>query len=195
MKKYVLILFAFLVTLPSFSQDNMEIWNPYLAKIEKDVKTSWYKTVSFNRHNKECRTTLLFTIKKDGALGTITVLSSDCDKQMQDNAILAVRKITPFAPFPKGITGIDEININYNLDYKVLPENKRISQNAQSNLPQSLTSKKDEKQLEKKVENQTINKEDKKQFVSKKVIFISLSAILVLAGSILLLVLYKRRKY
>ena len=112
------------ISLPALAQDQMEVWSPYLAKIEKDIKASWYDISGFKRHKSECRTTLFFSVKKSGELGTITILSSTCNKALQDNALSAVKKTAPFAPFPKEITGIDEININYNFDCKLLPENK-----------------------------------------------------------------------
>ena len=87
--------------MPALCADDMEIWNPYLEKIEKDVKASWYDITANQRHERACRTTLFFTVKNNGALGTIAILFSDCNKQMQDNALLAVKKVSPFAPFPK----------------------------------------------------------------------------------------------
>lgn len=131
MRVLFLLFASVFISMPALCADDMEIWNPYLEKIEKDVKASWYDITANQRHERACRTTLFFTVKNSGALGTIAILFSDCNKQMQDNALLAVKKVSPFAPFPKKFSNVDEININYNLDYRLLPENQsaKIPQN------------------------------------------------------------------
>lgn len=134
--RVLFLLFAlFLFPMPAFCADDMEIWNPYLEKIEKDVKSSWYGLTANQRHDRACRTTLFFTVKNNGSLGTIAVLFSDCDKKMQDNALLAVKNIAPFAPFPKKFSNVDEININYNLDYRLLPENQNLKKEIKTSSP------------------------------------------------------------
>lgn len=134
--RVLLLLFSLvLFSMPAFSVDDMEIWNPYLEKIEKDVKSSWYSLTANQRHDKECRTTMFFTVKNTGALGTIAILFSDCDKDMQDKALLAVKKVAPFAPFPIKFSNVDEININYNLDYRLLPENKNFKKEIKTSSP------------------------------------------------------------
>ncbi len=121
--------------LPVFSIDNAQVWNPYLQKIEKEAKASWYKVSGLTRHDRECKINLFFNVKNTGEVSQIKVLASDCTKDMNDLAIKALKDVTPFDPFPKAVSNIKEISIDFIFVYRLLPEN-RVSQTSESlNIP------------------------------------------------------------
>ena len=121
--------------LPAFSIDNAQVWNPYLQKIEKEANTSWYKVSGLTRHDRECKINLFFNVKNTGEVSQIKVLASDCTKDMNDLAIKALKDVTPFDPFPKAVSNIKEISIDFIFVYRLLPEN-RVSQTSESlNIP------------------------------------------------------------
>ncbi len=121
--------------LPVFSVENAQVWNPYLQKIEKEANTSWYKASGLTRHDRECKINLFFNVKNTGEVSQIKVLGSDCTKEMNELAIQALKDVTPFDPFPKAVSNIKEISIDFIFVYRLLPEN-RVSQPSESlNIP------------------------------------------------------------
>ena len=135
MRVILSLLVLFSTLLPVFSIDNAQVWNPYLQKIEKEAKASWYKASGLTRHERECKINLFFNVKNTGEVSQIKVLGSDCTKDMNDLAIKALKDVTPFDPFPKAVSNINEISIDFIFDYRLLPEN-RVSQTSESlNIP------------------------------------------------------------
>lgn len=135
MRVILSLLVLFSTLLPVFSVENAQVWNPYLQKIEKEAKASWYKASGLTRHDRECKINLFFNVKNTGEVSQIKVLASDCTKDMNDLAIKALKDVTPFDPFPKAVSNIKEISINFIFVYRLLPEN-RVSQPSESlNIP------------------------------------------------------------
>lgn len=131
MRVILSLLVLFSTLLPVFSVENAQVWNPYLQKIEKEANTSWYKVSGLTRHDRECKINLFFNVKNTGEVSQIKVLASDCTKDMNDLAIKALKDVTPFDPFPKAVSNIKEISINFIFVYRLLPEN-RVSQPSES---------------------------------------------------------------
>ena len=152
--------------LPVFSVENAQVWNPYLQKIEKEANTSWYKVSGLTRHDRECKINLFFNVKNTGEVSQIKVLGSDCTKDMNDLAIKALKDVTPFDPFPKAVSNINEISIDFIFVYRLLPEN-RVSQTSESlNIPVQSVVEDIKKPVENKVEadksvveNQTVKQD------------------------------------
>ncbi len=106
--------------------DNAQVWNEYLLGAEKQIKGNWYKLSGMNRHKSECATNLFFNIKNTGEITNIKVLQSNCDEDIKNLAIEAVKVSSPLKPFPAAISATKEISIDYIFNYELLPENKEI---------------------------------------------------------------------
>ncbi len=130
--RYIALLVLFLCAQSVFALENSEIWNPYLQKIEKDVKQSWYNASGFVRHNNECKINLFFNVKNTGEILNIKVLNSDCSVDMNNLAIKSLKDCGPFAPFPKQVYNVEEISIDFIFDYRLLPENKRLDKGTEN---------------------------------------------------------------
>lgn len=166
MRVILSLLVLFSTLLPVFSVENAQVWNPYLQKIEKGAKASWYKASGLTRHDRECKINLFFNVKNTGEVSQIKVLGSDCTKDMNELAIQALKDVTPFDPFPKAVSNINEISIDFIFDYRLLPEN-RVSQPSEAlNTPVQSVVEDIKKPVENKVEadksvveNQTVKQD------------------------------------
>lgn len=176
--------------LPVFSIDNAQVWNPYLQKIEKEANTSWYKVSGLTRHDRECKINLFFNVKNTGEVSQIKVLASDCTKDMNDLAIKALKDVTPFDPFPKAVSNIKEISIDFIFVYRLLPEN-RVSQTSESlNIPVQSVVEDIKKPVENivdenknVVENQTVKQDLNKDKNKNMFVLLSIfAAIVVMVG-------------
>ena len=176
--------------LPVFSIDNAQVWNSYLQKIEKEANTSWYKVSGLTRHDRECKINLFFNVKNTGEVSQIKVLASDCTKDMNDLAIKALKDVTPFDPFPKAVSNIKEISIDFIFVYRLLPEN-RVSQTSESlNIPVQSVVEDIKKPVENivdenknVVENQTVKQDLNKDKNKNMFVLLSIfAAIVVMVG-------------
>ena len=180
--RVILILLSLLIILPAFALDNADVWKPYLQKIEKDTKASWYNLSGFSRHNSECKINLFFNIKNNGNVSGEKVLASDCPKDMNELALKALKQTAPFAPFPKAVSDINEISIDFIFDYKLLPENKVSSEtkNVLKNSVDNTLLEQETSQVQTEPQNHDDKTNNKNAFV----------ALVTLAGVLLLLVIF-----
>lgn len=190
MRVILSLLVLFSTLLPVFSVENAQVWNPYLQKIEKEAKASWYKASGLTRHDRECKINLFFNVKNTGEISQIKVLGSDCTKDMNELAIQALKDVAPFDPFPKAVSNINEISIDFIFDYRLLPEN-RVSQPSESlNTPVQSVVEDIKKPVENKVEadksvveNQTVKQDLNKDKNKNMFVLLSIfAAIVVMVG-------------
>lgn len=132
MKAILSVLFLLFFSVSAFAYENNDVWAPYLQKIEKKLKTSWYEKSGLNRHDKECKINLYFNIKNSGEISGEKILFSSCNDNMNVLALQVLKNNAPFEPFPKKVSNIEEISIDFIFDYNLLPENKVNSTNINS---------------------------------------------------------------
>ena len=187
--------FFILILFPSsvFAIDNADVWKPYLQKIEKDIKASWYNAQGLNRHNKECKINLFFNIKNTGDISNAKILASDCPENMNKLALQVVNNSSPLEPFPDKISGINEISIDFIFDYNLLPENKKDMKLADKPLHKSYVNS----QVSTNISDEILVKQDIKKNSNK----ISIKKIVYIVGFFAFLFLltcgfifYKRNK-
>lgn len=191
MRVILSLLVLFSTLLPVFSVENAQVWNPYLQKIEKEAKASWYKASGLTRHDRECKINLFFNVKNTGEVSQIKVLGSDCTKEMNELAIQALKDVAPFEPFPKAVFNIKEISIDFIFDYRLLPEN-RVSQPSESlNIPAQSVVEDIKKPVENKVEanksvveNQTVKQDLNKDKNKNMFVLLSIFAAIVVMVAI-----------
>ena len=191
MRVILSLLVLFSTLLPVFSVENAQVWNPYLQKIEKEAKASWYKASGLTRHDRECKINLFFNVKNTGEVSQIKVLGSDCTKEMNELAIQALKDVTPFDPFPKAVSNINEISIDFIFDYRLLPEN-RVSQPSEAlNTPVQSVVEDIKKPVENNVvenknvvENQTVKQDLNKDKNKNMFVLLSIFAAIVVMVAI-----------
>ena len=191
MRVILSLLVLFSTLLPVFSVENAQVWNPYLQKIEKEAKASWYKASGLTRHDRECKINLFFNVKNTGEVSQIKVLGSDCTKDMNELAIQALKDVAPFDPFPKAVSNINEISIDFIFVYRLLPEN-RVSQPSEAlNTPVQSVVEDIKKPVENKVEanksvveNQTVKQDLNKDKNKNMFVLLSIFAAIVVMVAI-----------
>lgn len=94
-------------------------WQSYMKNMQKKIKDCWTPPLNTD----STRVVLLYSINKDGTLqNNYKVLVSSGNKQLDNSAIKALKKASPFKPLPKDFKG-DHIDVQFTFDYNVYDKN------------------------------------------------------------------------
>ena len=98
--------------------ENPEMFSVYMQKMQTKIKANW------NPPEQETskRVTLLYAINKDGSLKSYEVKETSGVKELDDAAIDALKKSSPFEPLPEGFGG-KYIDVQFTFDYNVHKKN------------------------------------------------------------------------
>lgn len=117
MKKLVLGLFVFIfvffTNISTFGQEPNVDFGPYMKNMQRNIKLNWTPP----HCDSSSRTTVFYTIKKDGKLQKVSIFKSSGNKALDNSAIKAIKK-TKFQPLP---TKYDKetIDVQFTFDYNV----------------------------------------------------------------------------
>ncbi|MFI5322257.1 MAG: energy transducer TonB [Thermodesulfobacteriota bacterium] len=90
----------------------------YFAKLKSQIEGVWnYPEESRNR-GEEGQLFLIFTIKRNGELANIQLLSSSGYVRLDNEAIRAIRAAAPYSPFPEGWGSLEQLNIKATFIYQ-----------------------------------------------------------------------------
>lgn len=90
----------------------------YLINMKRRIELYWEYPEVASRSGWHGRLFINFTIKKDGALGDITLAKSSGYPVLDDAAITALKLAAPFSAFPENF-GIEQINIKGQFEYAI----------------------------------------------------------------------------
>ena len=90
----------------------------YLINMKRRIELYWEYPEVASRSGWHGRLFINFTIKKDGALGDITLAKSSGYPVLDDAAITALKLAAPFSAFPENF-GIEQINIKGQFEYNI----------------------------------------------------------------------------
>lgn len=102
---------------PKISQEQ------YMKSLQKKIKAEWKPPARKQKKN----VVVLFSISKDGQLLSPKIKTSSGDDEMDDAALLALKRAAPFDPLPESILKLipksklsKGIMIEFKFDYNVL---------------------------------------------------------------------------
>lgn len=85
----------------------------YMKKTHDKLKKNWN-----SNSDKSGKVVLSYTINKDGSLMNYKIVSSEGSKDLEQDAINALKKSVPFEPLPKSYKS-DNILVQFTFDYDV----------------------------------------------------------------------------
>lgn len=94
-------------------------WKPYIAELEKNIKSNWNPPKADVSNSIK----VSFKLSKDGSLIKYDIKQSSGKKSADDAAVSAVKSAMPFKPFPANAT-TDSIDIEFRFDYNILAQKR-----------------------------------------------------------------------
>lgn len=85
----------------------------YMRTTQVKIKNNWKPS-----SDKSGRVILSYKINKDGTLKEYKIISSSGVKELEEEAINALKKSIPFEPLPKAFDG-DNVDVQFTFDYNV----------------------------------------------------------------------------
>jgi periplasmic protein TonB len=90
----------------------------YFAKLKSQIEGVWNYPEESRYRGEEGQLFLIFTIKRNGELENIQLLSSSGYVRLDSEAIRAIRAAAPFSPFPEGWGSLERLNIKATFIYQ-----------------------------------------------------------------------------
>lgn len=91
-------------------------FGPYMAKMQRRVKRSWFPP----KCSESKRVIAAWTISRDGSLSNLRITQAAGLKLSNDAALKAVKSSAPFEPLPQGAP--ESVDINFTFDYNVFSD-------------------------------------------------------------------------
>ena len=93
-------------------QNNSEITS-YMKTTQVKIKNNWKPS-----SEKSGRVVISYKINKDGTLKDYKIISSSGIKELEKEAVNALKKSSPFGPLPKAFDG-ENVDVQFTFDYNV----------------------------------------------------------------------------
>jgi protein TonB len=90
----------------------------YFAKLKSQIENVWNYPEESRYRGEEGQLFLIFTIKRNGELENIQLLSSSGYVRLDSEAMRAIRAAAPFSPFPEGWGSLEKLNIKATFIYQ-----------------------------------------------------------------------------
>lgn len=91
----------------------------YFAKLKEKIEQVWNYPEASRLNGEQGSLFLVFTIRRDGSLEDIKLISPSGYARLDDEAIRAIRVASPFSPFPKSWGGLERLNIRAEFRYEI----------------------------------------------------------------------------
>lgn len=90
----------------------------YFAKLKSQIEGVWNYPEESRYRGEEGQLFLVFTIKRNGELENIQLLSSSGYVRLDSEAMRAIKAAAPFSPFPEGWGSLETLNIKATFIYQ-----------------------------------------------------------------------------
>ena len=89
----------------------------YFLSLKKQIEGVWHYPQDAARRGEHGSLNLIFTIKSNGDLAGIQIVSSSGFKALDGEALRAIKVAAPFHPFPKSWQGLEKLNVKATFEY------------------------------------------------------------------------------
>jgi len=90
----------------------------YFAKLKSQIESVWNYPQESRFRGEEGQLFLVFTIKRNGELENIELISSSGYARLDNEAIRAIRSAAPYSPFPEGWGSLERLHIRATFIYQ-----------------------------------------------------------------------------
>lgn len=90
----------------------------YFAKLKSQIESVWNYPQESRYRGEEGQLFLVFTIKRNGELENIELVSSSGYARLDNEAIRAIRSAAPYSPFPEGWGSLERLHIRATFIYQ-----------------------------------------------------------------------------
>ncbi|HVY56199.1 MAG TPA: energy transducer TonB [Thermodesulfobacteriota bacterium] len=90
----------------------------YFAKLKSQIESVWNYPEESRYRGEEGQLFLVFTIKRNGELENIELISSSGYARLDNEAIRAIRSAAPYSPFPEGWGSLERLHIRATFIYQ-----------------------------------------------------------------------------
>jgi protein TonB len=91
----------------------------YFAKLKEKIEQVWNYPEASRLNGEQGNLFLIFTIRRDGYLEDVKLISPSGYVRLDDEAVRAIRVASPFSPFPKSWGGLERLNIRAEFRYEI----------------------------------------------------------------------------
>lgn len=89
----------------------------YFLGLKRQIEGVWHYPPDAARRGEHGSLNLIFTIKSNGDLDGIQIVSSTGFKALDGEALRAIKVAAPFHPFPKSWQGLEKLNVKATFEY------------------------------------------------------------------------------
>lgn len=89
----------------------------YFLGLKRQIEGVWHYPNDAARRGEHGSLNLIFTIKSNGDLDGIQIVSSTGFRALDGEALRAIRVAAPFHPFPKSWQGLEKLNVKATFEY------------------------------------------------------------------------------
>jgi periplasmic protein TonB len=91
----------------------------YFAKLKEKIEQVWNYPETSRLNGEQGNLFLIFTIRRDGYLEDVKLITPSGYVRLDDEAIRAIRVASPFSPFPKSWGGLERLNVKAEFRYEM----------------------------------------------------------------------------